>query len=279
VTVGIITDSAASLPADVAERAGVTVVRMRVAIGGTSYRDDQIGLEEVLRRVEEGVTTSGPAPGDILDAIEAHGGSDGTLVLTVARRVSSTHEAARLAAARLPHVGVLDTGTAAGAQGLVVLAAADRARAGAPLSEVEAVAKQVAARVRLVATLTSLDWLVRSGHVPEVAAWAGRSLGLRPVIEFRGGRVRPLRPTRGDAAAFNRVLAAWRASRPDGARLHVAALHALTEDGARSLLEAVSAEVEPATSFLGPFSSVMVTHTGPLLGLAWWWEEAPARER
>jgi fatty acid-binding protein DegV len=108
--------------------------------------------------------------------------------------------------------------------------------------------------------------------VPGVAAWAGRSLGLRPLIEFRGGKIRPLRPVRGDRAAFDAILDPWRRSRTAG-RLHVAALHALAAERAEQLLGAVREEVEPATAFVGPFSSVMVAHTGPgLLGLAWWWE-------
>jgi hypothetical protein len=39
------------------------------------------------------------------------------------------------------------------------------------------------------------------------------------------------------------------------------------------LLARVCEQVEPATSFVGPFGTVMVVHTGPgLVGLAWRWE-------
>lgn len=271
--VSVITDSAASLPPELAERAGVTVVPMWVTIGTRTYRDNEVSLEEVLARADEGLSTSGPSSGDVLEAIEHHGSDDGTLILTVAGTMSSTYQAARSAAARLSDsVRVLDTATAAGAQGLVVLAAAERARAGAGLDEVEGAARRAAKGVRLVASLPSLEWLARGGHVPGVAAWAGRSLGLRPLIEFRGGKIRPLRPVRGDRAAFDAILDPWRRSRTAG-RLHVAALHALAAERAEQLLGAVREEVEPATAFVGPFSSVMVAHTGPgLLGLAWWWE-------
>jgi hypothetical protein len=55
--------------------------------------------------------------------------------------------------------------------------------------------------------------------------------------------------------------------------LHVAALHAQAEPAAESLLARVCEEVVPATSFVGPFGTVMVVHTGPgLVGLAWRWE-------
>jgi len=199
-------------------------------------------------------------------------------VLTVARSLSSTHDAARVAAGMYGgDVRVVDTATAVGAQGLVVLAAAERARAGASLDEVEAVARRAAERVRLVARLVSVDWLVRGGRVPGVAGWAGRHLGLRPLFELRRGKVRPLLPALSEENAIDRMLGMWRDSRPDGGRLHVVALHALAPERARALLDAVRGEVEPATAMIGPFGSVIVAHTGPdLVGLAWWWEDAGA---
>jgi fatty acid-binding protein DegV len=59
-----------------------------------------------------------------------------------------------------------------------------------------------------------------------------------------------------------------------GARLHVAALHAQDPAVAEELLRQVCSRAEPASSFIGSFTPVMVAHTGPgLAGLAWWWEE------
>lgn len=273
-SVAVITDSAAALPGDLAAAARIVVVPMWVTVGGVSYREGEISLEEIVRRGEEGLTTSGPTPGEMREAIGSCLGPEGALVLTVARRLSAVHEVARVASEPFgDRVRLLDTGTAAGAQGLVVLAAARAAEAGRPLEQVEAAAREAAARVRLVATLGSLDWLVRGGHVPGVAAWAGRSLGLRPVIELRGARVRPMRPARSEGAVIERTVALCLQERSPGARLHVASMHALAEDRAERLLAAVRAEVEPDTAFLGTFGPVMIAHTGPdLFGLAWWWE-------
>jgi DegV family protein with EDD domain len=272
--VSVITDSAAALPVEVAERAGIGVVPLRLVVGGRSFRDGELDPREVLARAAEGITTAGPSAGEVLEAIRACAGADGTLVLTVAAAMSSTYQAARVAAARSPgEVRVLDTATAAGAQGLAALAAAGRARAGGSLEQVEAVARAVIARVRLVACLGSLEWLARSGRVPEAVAWVGRGAGLRFLLEFRGGRVHRLRPAFGDAAARQRLLTVWRNSWPAGGRLHVAAMHALAPQRAQALLDAVRADIEPATALIGPFSPVMLAHTGPdLVGLAWWWE-------
>jgi len=284
-----VTDSACSLPPELACEHGVTVVPMWVTIGDHQYRDGALSMEEVLARMGEGLGTSCPAPGELARAtVEADKG-DGVVILTISRRMSGVYQAARVAAGLLgpgagpggaERVAVVDTRTAAGAQGLVVLAASRAARTGLPLTSVVAAAQTAAARVRLLATLPSLEHLARSGRVPGAAAWGARWLGLNSVFEFRDGRTRPLRPVRGRRLACQRIVALWarevRQMRRRGASLHVAALHALELGTAEELLAEVGAIVEPASAFVGSFSPVMVAHTGPgLAGLAWWWEEPP----
>jgi DegV family protein with EDD domain len=197
-------------------------------------------------------------------------------VLTIAGRMSSTYGAACFAARGLgSRARVVDTETAAGAQALVVLRAAQRAREGATADEVERSARGVIDRVRLVATVASLDHLVASGRVPSIAGRAAHSIGVQPLFEFRRGRVRALRPALSRDASIERIIGLWRRSDPGNATLHVAALHACDPDRAQQLLDLVRAEVRPATEFVAEFSAVMVAHTGPqLAGLAWWWESA-----
>ena len=258
-TVTVVTDSAASIPSELVQQLGIVVVPMSVIIGDTVYPDGQLALDEVMARVNEGVSTSGTNTGEFLEAIEPIEGD--IVVLTISRQMSSTYEAARTAANMAGgRAHVVDTGSAAGGQGLVVLAAAEAAARG---DDIEAV----------VATVENLQRLIASGRVPGVAALASRWLGMQPLFEFRSGGARPLRPAFSRDGAFERMLAAWRHSTVPGARLHVAALHAEAEEDAKSLLKQVTTEVTPATSFVAPFNSVMVVHTGlGLVGLAWWWE-------
>jgi fatty acid kinase fatty acid binding subunit len=274
--VAVITDSAASLPPELAAASGVAVVPMWITVGGSSYRDGELPLASVVERGGvDGVTTSGPSPGEFATTVGRVLGPDGAIVLTVAATMSGTNGAAHLAAELLgPAVRVVDTGTAAGAEGLVVLAAARAARAGASLAEVEQVAHHVADRVRLVATLEDLDTLARSGRVPGAAAWAGRWLGVNPIFEFQGGKARAMRPALSRPAALDRIVAACRSSQPRGGRLHVAGLHAVAPEPAVAMVSALTSRLTPVERFIGAFSPVMVAHTGPkLAGLAWWWEE------
>ena len=269
--VTVITDSVATLPPQLAQQMGVVVVPERLTLGETSYRDGDLSLEEVVSRIDEGFTTSGPSPGDFLGALEAGGGKAGALIITVSRELaSSTFESAHTAARLHPlPVEVLDSGTAAGAQGLDVAAAAAVAARGEPLHAVVDEARHVADRVRLIARLDDLSWLARGGHVPYLAARAGDMVGVRPLVEVRTGR-----PALSVETASERLLAIWRSSKPlEQAKLHIAGLHALGSEEAVRLLEVVRSEVVPKTEFIGYFGTVMVVHSGPsLTGIAWWWD-------
>src|SRR4051812_6750988 len=135
--VTVVTDSAASIPSDLVEQLGIVVVPMSVIIGDTVYPDGQLGLDEVMARVGEGVSTSGTNPGEFLRALESVDGE--VVVLTISRQMSSTFDAARTAAnAAGERAQVVDTCTAAGGQGLVVLAAAEVAARGGTVDEVVA---------------------------------------------------------------------------------------------------------------------------------------------
>jgi fatty acid kinase fatty acid binding subunit len=272
--VAIVTDSAAALPSEIARDHAITVVPMWITLGGVAMQEADVPLGDLL--AHDDITTSGPAPGEFEAAVkeQQRATDDGVLVLTIASTMSGTYEAAVLGAREGGGpVEVVDTTTAAGAQALVVLAAAEAAERGGSLGEVQAAARRAITQVRLIATVPNLDHLVRSGRVPNIAGWAGRRLGIAPLFEFRDGGAHPLRPALGTPAALDRILSRWRRDQVPHSRLHVAALHAQAEADASTLLARVRAAADPATAFVGPFGNVMVAHTGPgLVGLAWRWE-------
>lgn len=274
VSVAIVTDSASALPDELRARHQLSVVPLGLAIGGAAVDEASIELGEVLARFSEGVSTSGASPGDFAAAIEGADRGDGVLVVTMAADLSSTHQAAQIAATTTASpVSVLDSATAAGAEALVVLAAARMAEQGASLGEVTVEAKRVASAVRLAGSMSSLDHLVAGGHLPAAAGWAGGRLHLNPVIELRDGRVRPLRPARSAEAACRRIVERCLRER-SSARLHVVAMHVTNPPAAEELLDRVKSKVPPATSLVCEFSIPLAVHAGPgLVGLAWHWEE------
>jgi DegV family protein with EDD domain len=274
--VGVVTDSAASVAPGLASSYRIAIAPMSLDIDGVPCTDESVGIDEVARLVRAGsvVKTAAPTPGAFLAAIEGANRGKGVAVITVGGSFSSTGDAARLAAGMTDvRVEVIDSGTAAGAEGLVVLRAAQVALAGASFDEVVRAATDVRRRVRLVAEVGDLTYLIRGGRVPSSLGAIGNAVGVRPVFELRGGNVRPMRPMFSSHAAFDLMVSTFRKSLRPGHALHVAGLHVGAPEQAERLLDAVCNVVEPATRFAAPFGPAMVAHTGPgLRGLAWWWE-------
>jgi DegV family protein with EDD domain len=170
------------------------------------------------------------------------------------------------------HVPVIDTRTAAGAQALVVLAAARAAEGGADLDGVVAAAEAAITRVRLVAFISDLERLAASGRVPDAARWLADRLGVRPLFEMRAGRPRRLRPAFSRDGALDRIVAACLHDRRRTPRLHVAILTGRDDSAAEDLRRRLD-RLELASCFVGPFSPAMAAHTGrEVAGLAWWYE-------
>lgn len=254
-TVAVVVDGGASLPHGGALAARCTVVPMRL--------DAPVG---------PGGRTAAASPGDFLEAIERADEGEGVVVVTVAAGLSASHQAARSAAglAGSRSVLVVDSRSATAGQGLVALEAARAAVAGAPLAAAAAAAERAAGEVRLAAQIERLDDLARGGRLPRGVAAATRRAGVRVLFELREGRLRPLRPAFGLAAAEARLVASFRRSLGPGAPVHVAALHAGAAGSATRLLEAAAAAASPVEQFVAELSPLMLAHTGEgVSGLAW----------
>jgi DegV family protein with EDD domain len=275
--VAVVTDSAASLPSGIAEEMGITVVPIYLRFGDRAVPDDE-GPErfyERLRSATEGVSTAAPAPGDFLGAFEG-AGSEHVLCLTIASSVSGIHRSAVIAAGEAAvQVEVVDSGTAAMAQGFVAMEAARVARGGADLSATAARAREVAARSRLIAAVDSFEYLRRSGRVSRLASYAGGMLNIRPVFRMQGGLIEAVARPRTRRRALDRM--DEEAGREIGDRpVHLAAVHADAEAEARALLERISEGREVVESHLAGLPPVLGAHMGPgTVGLAWFCDAAP----
>ena len=269
--VRVVTDSAAALDDDVASRLGVTVVPIVVTFGGRSFPESDISLARVVAAGAGAISTAAPSPGAFGAAME--GAADGVVVVTVAARLSAAYRSATVAAGGAAHVRVIDSGTAAGGQALVIIHAARVAVSGATLAQTEAAARRAVARVRLVGALETLGYAAESGRVPGAVAGIVGRLGIRPMFALESGHVRRLRPASSAASAVRRLVARWNRTRIPGADLHLAVMHAMAPEVADQILTTIRAAVTPTSEHVGSFGAGMMAHTGPgVVGLAWWWD-------
>jgi fatty acid kinase fatty acid binding subunit len=272
VGVAIVADSAANLPDDVAHELAIEVVPMYLKFGDQVYRDGQdLRPHDFYQRlVRDGVvaSTSTPSPGDYLEAYQRTGREE-ILCVTVASSMSSSHRQASLAAERFEgRVEVLDSRSAAMAEGFVAMEAARTAAGGAPLRQVAARAKEVAHRARLYATVDTFEFLRKSGRVTKLQAYAATMLDIKPVFGFKEGEIVPVSRSRTKRRALARIVedaVGEVGDRP----VHLAALHAAALGEAEEVAERISARANVVERIITEVTPVIGVHTGPgLVGVA-----------
>jgi len=214
VSVAVITDSTAYLPDELVEGYGIHVVPLYVVLAGHSGREGlDISPQDVARALAvrgQTVSTSRPTPGDFVAAYRRalDEGAERLVSVHLSSELSSTSDAARLAASQVGEhiVTVVDTRSAAMGAGFAVLAAARSAAAGADAAAVARTAQEMAAATRTLFVVDTLEYLRRGGRIGSAAAVLGSALAVKPVLHVQDGRVVPLEKVRTTARALNRLV-------------------------------------------------------------------------
>ena len=281
--VAIVVDSAASLPDEMTSGPQVYVVPMRVTIGDRTYTDggdlSRADFYRMLRESPSVLSTSAPPPASFLDAIHrAAEEARAVLCITVASRFSASFDSAKTAAteAKKAHrglrVAVLDSGSAAGGEGLIALEAWRAASRGEALKRVRDAAQRIVPRVRLLASLDTLQYLWRGGRVPRMAYLGTSLLKIKPIFELAQGEIQTIARPRTQRKATERLLELMR-DRVGENRVYAAVLHADVPEAAQELRRRVEAEFDCAELFVSEFTPVMAAHIGPgLVGAVFWSE-------
>ena len=271
-------DSACCLPPALLRRWNITLVPHELVIGYRSYRDgvdiSPCEFYKILRDNRVVPTTAAPRPEEFLDGLLAAGElASNILCMTVSANFSVANRASlaavEMARDRLSRcrIKVIDSQAAAGALGLITLAAARWAHEGFDLDRIAVRLDRLIPRVNMLAFLDSFDYINRSGRVGKIKAWTGSLLGVRPLTELQGGEARLLERPRSRLRAIDRVVAIMK-QRVGGARVVVNIMEADAED-AVVMERRIREEINCHELFTSQFTPVMGAHTGPgLLGVA-----------
>jgi len=183
--VAICTDSSSLLPAASAERLGVDVVPIAVALDGEPFDERTSSLDEFYGRLRSGAvaTTSQPSPAEFAAAFDraASRGARAAVSIHLDARTSGTVSSAEIAAqeARLA-VTVVDTRTVSFGVGVCARAAAKVAAGGGSPDEIAQSTSRLGASIRNAFVARS----ARGGRVPAAGAWT--------VLSFRDGVTAPV---------------------------------------------------------------------------------------
>lgn len=194
--VAIVTDSGADMPDDEVDRLGIHVVPQRLSLEGREHIDGvsitPVEFYAAMRDRSAVPRTSQPPPGDFRRMFGAlltrH---EQVVEVSLSRQLSGTMQSALNAAVRSHprRVQVFDSWQVAAGQGLMVIWAAEAARAGMSAPRLLEALEEMKERTSVYAVVTEIAHGVRGGRIPKAALPVTRLLRLCLILCSKRGRL------------------------------------------------------------------------------------------
>ena len=271
-TVRIVTDSASDLSHDEATRLGVDVVPLSIRFGNDVFLDrEELSIDDFYRRMAESddlPQTAAPAPGAFQEVFNRRlaEGADAIVCICLSSGVSATMESAELAAREADgEVRIVDSRSVTAGLGVMVVAAAEAAAAGAGTLEIISMVESMRERTHVYGAIDTLENLKKGGRIGNAQALLGSLLSIKPLIDISSGVVEEAgrQRTRKKSLAWLRDKVAEHAD--DIETLSV--MHAQADD-IGDLAEMLAPVVDPSDTRVGVIGPVVASHGGPgVIGL------------
>lgn len=189
-TVTIVTDSSARLPAPIRERYRIEQVPMHVLTADQDLLED---VDDIGPDVfnDPQTTTSGVSPADLEAAYEKAvdlSDGDGVIAVHLSRRFSGTWGSARLAAEKFQgRIRVVDSRTVGLGVGFAAIAAAQTAETGADMDRAYEAAIRVGSTTECLLCVQQLENLRSSGRIGATTRLFASALAIKPILRVVDG--------------------------------------------------------------------------------------------
>lgn len=272
----ILTESSCDLSPELVAEADVEVLPLSFTIDGKNYPHypdaRAYPIAAFYQRMREGAVAVTAAANvvELTEGMEKHlrQGRD-VLFLCFSSGLSSTRDACAIAAEDLRErypdrkIYTVDTLAASGGQGLLVLLAGRKRKAGASIEKVRDFAEETKLHVGHWFTVDDLVYLKRGGRVSSAAAVVGTMLNIKPVLHVDNeGHLIPMEKVRGRKAAIQALFRHMQETAlPDQETVLINHADCLPE--AQTLAEQIRAEFHPKEVLIADLGPIIGAHTGP----------------
>lgn len=266
--VAIVTDSAASIPDDMAEELGITVIPMQIVRDAEAFtlgRD--ITSSEVYGSMREGkiLKTSQPLVPHITEAYEkALGQAERVLSIHISSKLTSTSATCMMAAEMVDpgRIMVVDSHNLTILYGLACIRAARLSSSGASLEQCLAHAEEVMSRIKGWLAVPSLKYLAQSGRVSKVLSTLGTLLSIKLILKMGEGEVLLADKYRTSLNGLEKLCERGLAE-SGGHADTLCFVHADNPEEARQLSQLVLPRIKCEEHFFTDIGPTIGVHTGP----------------
>ncbi|NLM40297.1 MAG: DegV family protein [Firmicutes bacterium] len=269
----IVTDSAASVPPELAREVELEIVPVGIQIDNQFLREGlDLTPEEFYAQLEEkeGLTTSQPSPGDFLAIYNKLVDRAKEIIsIHITGRQSGTVQVAELLKEHIPiPITVVDSESASMGQGFAALAAAKAALKGKSREEILEIIERVKKKTAVFVAVPTLKYLARSGKVSRMQAMVASLLTIKPILGIRDGLVQVVDKKRSYGQALQRMISLVEERFPSE-RLTVAVLHSNAPEKAEEFKQKVEERLRCAKVFIAEMGAALAVHGGQgMLGIA-----------
>jgi DegV family protein with EDD domain len=273
--IGIVTDSTADVPAEMARELGISVIPCQVIFGDTTYQDGvDLSPEEFyarLSRSQELPHTSQPPVQAFIETYRRlidEEGCEAVFSIHVAGTLSGTTNAAWAAVQALPdpaRIEIVDSGQVSMGLGWIVVEAPRaaqgtlRAAPGTARAQVAAAIRSALPRVRTVAMIDTLENLYKGGRIRLFSAALGTALQIKPLVSLADGEITVWAKVRTRSRALNALVARIQEM---GSFQDLAVLHADAQDLVQILASRLQERLPGQEMPVIPAGSALVSHLG-----------------
>ncbi len=258
----IVVDTTCDLSIEEAKLLDVEMLPLMVNFKDESFKDKyEITNEQFFKKLAESdqlPTTSLISPTTFEETFHKYHDKD-ILVLTIASKLSGTYQSAVIAKdlCERDNIHIVDsTNTTLGLANLLRVAVELRdSNTDVKLAAAKLI--DFASRLKLIAVIDVLDYLIKGGRLSKTSGMVGSVLGVKPLIKVEDGVIASIGKARGMSKAYD--LARKIFQEEYDSELPITFGHSVAYDEGKTLQRCCGIE----TAFFGEVGSVVGTHAGP----------------
>lgn len=269
----IVTDSASTIPPELAQELGIEIVPISLTVGDRTMDDGEMPPEELFAKMQQRIVarTSQPAPGRFAEVYERLRGIASSIIsIHITSQHSGTCQSAALAAAMFPDmdIEIVDSRGVSMGTGYLVIRAAQMAKQGFSKEEILATVNAMRDRIHTFATVSTVRYLQMSGRLGWVTGALATVLDIKPIMAVRDGTLGLIGKVRTRARSLDMLIQATVEALQNARERQIAVIHAGALEEARQVKERLEQVLGEKVSFLLEAPTVLAVHGGPgLLGI------------
>ncbi len=186
--IAIVTDTIADIPMEIADKYNIHLIPMNLLVDGVSYIDKvTITTDTFYEMLNTADNFSSAQPDRLviernLDFLSDH--YDNIIVLTVAAKLSGTHNAISQYAKTNSKIVVFDTLQNSAAQGLIVYQVAQMVENKDSMEKIIEKIPELIKKTKIYVSVKTLKYMVKLGRVSKVTGLVAKIANLKPVISL-----------------------------------------------------------------------------------------------